>query len=147
MPIFNPLPASSFVQSNATFFGTNASGTIASNALSVSVAAPGGGGLTNIKLSAGMLSALRSDLTFNNSNGISFGLETNGILTGTVKTDYQTSGAYLTTAALSNHSHGNPQLNLTNLSGTTASASNGFTLAAFESNFGVTANIQVIVFD
>jgi hypothetical protein len=37
--------------------------------------------------------------------------------------------AWLTTAALSNHSHGNPQLNLTNLSGTTASNSAGFTLS------------------
>lgn len=37
--------------------------------------------------------------------------------------------AFLTTAALSNHSHGNPQLNLTNLSGTTASNSAGFTLS------------------
>lgn len=44
-------------------------------------------------------------------------------------TTAQAPGAYLTTAALSNHSHGNPTLNLTNLSGTTASASNGFTLS------------------
>lgn len=38
-------------------------------------------------------------------------------------------GAYLTTAAQSNHSHGNPTLALTNLSGTTASASNGLTIS------------------
>lgn len=37
--------------------------------------------------------------------------------------------AWITTAAQSNHSHGNPQLNLTNLSGTTASNSAGFTLS------------------
>lgn len=37
--------------------------------------------------------------------------------------------AWLTTAANSTHSHGNPTLNLTNLSGTTASASNGLTLS------------------
>lgn len=36
---------------------------------------------------------------------------------------------WLTTAALSNHSHGDPTLALTNLSGTTASASNGFTIS------------------
>lgn len=35
----------------------------------------------------------------------------------------------LTTAAQSDHSHGNPTLALTNLSGTTASASNGLTLS------------------
>jgi hypothetical protein len=38
-------------------------------------------------------------------------------------------GGYLTTAAASNHSHGNPTLNLTNLAGTTASNSAGFTLS------------------
>lgn len=38
-------------------------------------------------------------------------------------------GNYITTGALSDHSHGNPQLNLTNLSGTTASNSAGFTLS------------------
>jgi hypothetical protein len=38
-------------------------------------------------------------------------------------------GNYLTTAAASNHSHGNPTLNLTNLSGTTASNSAGLTLS------------------
>ncbi len=42
-----------------------------------------GGGLTNVKLSAGALSALRSDVTFSNANGISFGLETNGAITAT----------------------------------------------------------------
>lgn len=36
---------------------------------------------------------------------------------------------WITTAAASDHSHGNPQLNLTNLSGTTASNSAGFTLS------------------
>lgn len=36
---------------------------------------------------------------------------------------------HLTTAALSNHSHGNPTLALTNLSGTTASGSGGLTLS------------------
>lgn len=37
--------------------------------------------------------------------------------------------AFLTTAANSTHSHGNPTLALTNLTGTTASASNGFTIS------------------
>lgn len=56
------------------------------------------------KISAGTLSSARTDVTFGDSNGISFGLNTNGVITGTVKTDYQTSGAYLTTAALSQDS-------------------------------------------
>lgn len=37
--------------------------------------------LTNIKVSAGTLSTLRSDLTFANSNGVTFGLNTNGVIT------------------------------------------------------------------
>lgn len=48
-------------------------------------------------------------------------------------------GAYLTTAALSNHSHGNPTLALTNLTGTTASASNGFTLSLSAADPGAAA--------
>jgi len=58
--------------------------------------------ISNIKVSGGTLSANRSDLTFSDSNGVSWGLNTNGVITGTVKTDYQTSGAYLTTAMQSN---------------------------------------------
>lgn len=62
--------------------------------------------ISNIKVSAGTLSALRSDISFNNSNGISFGLETNGIITATVATNYQSQGAYLTTARASNDAVG-----------------------------------------
>jgi hypothetical protein len=58
--------------------------------------------LSNFKLSAGTLSANRSDLTFSNSNGVSFGLSANGALTATVATNYQSQGAYLTTAMQSN---------------------------------------------
>lgn len=50
-----------------------------------------GGGLTNVKISAGTLSQHRSDITFSNANGVSFGLETNGIVTATVQTNYLTS--------------------------------------------------------
>ena len=86
------------------------------------------GGLSALVLSAGLATEALSAATFSNSNGVSFGL-TNGVITGTVATNYQSSGAYLTTAALSDHSHGNPTLNLTNLTGTTASNSAGFTLS------------------
>lgn len=43
---------------------------------------------------------------------------------------------YLTTAAASDHSHGNPTLALTNLTGTTASNSAGFTLSLSAANPG-----------
>lgn len=55
---------------------------------------------------------------FSNANGVSFGLSA-GAITASIQTSY----------AASNHSHGNPTLNLTNLSGTTASNSAGFTLS------------------
>lgn len=68
------------------------------------------------------LSATGSEIigAFSNTNGVSFGLSAGAITA---------SHNALTTAALSNHSHGNPTLNLTNLSGTTASNSAGFTLS------------------
>lgn len=144
--------------------------------------------ISNINVSAGTTSNNLSALTFSNGSGVTFGLNAS-TLTASVATSYRvsndavglntaltagplawtvnsagislnagsaagtTSGfagnlisgsmthntaglnlsvnhpAWLTTAAQSNHSHGNPTLALTNLSGTTASASNGFTLS------------------
>jgi hypothetical protein len=82
--------------------------------------------ISNIKVSAGTLSTLRSDISFNNSNGISFGLETNGIITATVATNYQSQGAYLTTAMASNRGSDFVQATAafagTNASGTIASS-------------------------
>lgn len=52
--------------------------------------------------------------------------------------------AYLTTAAASNHSHGNPTLALTNLTGTTASASNGFTLSLSAAAPGAAAEANAV---
>jgi len=97
---------SRFVNTSAGLNLTNISATLASNSISLSVAAPvtTAGLISAIKVSAGTLSSNRTDLTFNNSNGVSFGLETNGIITATVATNYQSQGAYLTTAALSQDS-------------------------------------------
>jgi hypothetical protein len=81
-----------FANSNGISFGL-------SNSVITGSVAPGGG---NVRFSAGTLSATRTDLTFADSNGVSFGLNTNGNVTATVKTDYQTSGNYLTTAMQSN---------------------------------------------
>ena len=125
-----------FINANGGVTGTNITGTIYSNGLSLSVAAPGAGG--GVGIAAGTRTATTANtLLFDNANGITFGLNgvggsimtashnaltaqtafvlsnSNGIsfgtngstVTATVKTDYQTSGAYLTTAALSNHSH------------------------------------------
>src|SRR3972149_4297003 len=73
-----------------------------------------------VNFSAGTTSGNLASVIFSNSNGVSFGLN-GATITG--------SHNGLSTAALSDHSHGNPTLALTNLTGTTASASNGFTLS------------------
>lgn len=77
----------------------------------------------------GGTATLSGNVSFSNANGISFYTSAGNAVVGTVRTDYQSAGAYLTTAALSNHSHGNPTLNLTNINGTTASNSAGLTLS------------------
>jgi hypothetical protein len=89
-------------------------------------------------MSAGTEEVTAGTVIFADGSGVTFGLNAS-TLTASVKTDYQTSGAYLTTAALSNHSHGNPTLALTNLTGTTASASNGLTLSLSAANQNLTA--------
>ncbi len=58
--------------------------------------------ISNVKVSAGTLSNNLSAVTFSDSNGVSWGLNTNSVVTATVKTDYQSSGNYLTTAMQSN---------------------------------------------
>lgn len=88
--------------------------------------------LSNIRISGGTTSNLLSAITFDNANGISFGLNA-----GTMTASHNG----LTTAAASNHSHGNPTLALTNLSGTTASNSAGLTLSLSAAAAGA-ANIN-----
>jgi len=83
---------------------------------SIQISGGGGGGAG---LSAGTQSVSTGTVNFANSNGVSFGMSGSNQITATVATNY----------AASNHSHGDPTLNLTNLSGTTASASNGLTLS------------------
>ena len=85
---------SNFVQATAVFHGTNATGTIASNGISVSVAAPAA---ANINISAGTTSSNVAAVTFSNGSGVSFGFDGSNI-TATVATNYQSLGAYLTTA-------------------------------------------------
>lgn len=58
-------------------------------------------------------------LSFSNAQGVSFATSAGNAIVASVETSY----------AASNHSHGNPTLALTNLSGTTASNSAGFTLS------------------
>jgi len=104
---------------------TNASITLNSNGLAISVAAPGGGG--SVGVSAGTTSSNLATINFGDGGGVSFGLDA-GTVTGSWN---------------STHSHGNPTLALTNLSGTTASASNGFTLSlAINNNATISQRLQ-----
>jgi hypothetical protein len=143
------LPA--FSNGGNVSFGTNTGGFITASAPS--------GGVGGVAMSAGTQSVNTGTVGFANSNGISFGMSGssqitashNGLTTARSSNDavglntaltangiawtVNSSGlslnvpAFLTTAALSDHSHGNPSLALTNISGTTASASNGLTIS------------------
>lgn len=108
---------------NPTLALTNLSGTTASASngftLSLSAGAGGAGDGVNILAAGTQTANTTGTVLFQDSNGITFGMSNNSRITATVKTNY----------ALSDHSHGNPVLFLTNLSGTTNSASDGFTLS------------------
>lgn len=115
----NTQPLSSFQVRGAGIASVGYSG---DGALIISVPAGGGGGDGANFIAAGTQTATTlGTVAFVNSNGISFGMS------GSTQVTASHNG--LTTAALSNHSHGNPTLALTNLTGTTASASNGLTLS------------------
>jgi len=118
---------------NPTLALTNLSGTTASASngftLSLSAGAGGAGDGYNILAAGTQTANTTGTVLFNNGGGVTFGMSNNSVITATVATNYQSQGAYLTTAALSDHSHGNPTLALTNLSGTTASNSAGLTLS------------------
>lgn len=91
---------------------------ITGGSIVISTPVGGGGGITAVNITAGTTNGNLSNFSFANTNGVSFQLN-GSTISGSVETSY----------APSNHSHGNPTLALTNLSGTTASASNGFTLS------------------
>lgn len=91
--------ASSAALSSVTFADSNNVSFGLSNGVITAIAnTVGGGAITNMRFSAGTYSTYRSDITFANSNGVSFGQNTNGVITATVATNYQSQGAYLTTA-------------------------------------------------
>lgn len=88
---------------------------------------------SNQAYSAGNGSDTFQTLSFADSNGVSFSTGTQGIY-ATVKTDYQSLGAYLTTAMLSNAGsrfvNTSAGLNLTNISATLGSDSISLSVAA-----------------
>jgi hypothetical protein len=75
---------------------------------SVLISVPSGGGAGdgyNILAAGGSTAGTAATVGFIDSGGVSFGFTNGTQISATVKTDYQTSGAYLTTAMLSDESH------------------------------------------
>ncbi len=138
-----------FANSNGLTF-SNSNGSVIASYTVPSTA----GLLSAVRISGGTDTYDSSQLNFRDGGGVSWTADTNGSILASVQTSYAGQGftsattagtavvgtlgtnglsmgipAYLTTAAQSNHSHGNPTLALTNLLGTTASNSAGFTLS------------------
>ena len=108
---------------------------------------PGGGGPA---ISGSGNSQSTGTVNFAASNGVTFGLSNNGTMTASFASSNLVAGTGITLSttgstvsiiantavADSTHSHGNPTLALTNLTGTTASASNGLTISLSAANPG-----------
>ena len=123
--LFQHTSATSAITSNALntsqsslFQHTSATSAITSNALNTSASR-----VINILAATnntgGGTASLSSNVSFSNANAVSFYTSAGGAIVASVNTSY----------AASNHSHGNPTLALTNISGTTASNSAGLTLS------------------
>ena len=91
----NNLTAFTISNANGVSFGLNGS------VLTASVAAAGGAQTGISGISAGSVLLSSGTLSFGNGNGVSFGLN-NSVITASVATNYQSQGAYLTTAMASN---------------------------------------------
>lgn len=84
----------------------------------------GGGGGAAIQ-GSGTYSQNTGTVQFANSNGVTFGLSSNGVMTASVVAGDFSNSSLL---AASDHDHGAFQLNMTNLSGSVTTQSNGMTL-------------------
>lgn len=91
----------------------------AGHTLAIHGASGGTGGGGGVAIAAGTQTATTNTVVFSNSNGVTFGMSGSSRVTASVETAY----------AASTHSHGNPSLALTNLTGTTASNSAGLTIS------------------
>ena len=90
---------------------------------SVVVSVPaGGGGLTNVRVSAGTTSNLLSDITFADSNGLAFGLNAS-TLTGSYTVPTVTNSSWTVSDAATSGTVG--RMAFTNLNGVTLSLSSG----------------------
>lgn len=125
----NNLSAITFSNVNGVSFGLNGS------VLTASVAAAGGAQTGVSGISAGTTIMTSGTAVFSNSNGITFGLNGNTI-TATVATNYQSQGAYLTTAMLSN------AVTLSNINISAGSTSGNLSALTFTNANGVTFQLN-----
>jgi hypothetical protein len=89
---------SNFVAATAAFNGTNISGTIASNGLSLSVAPGGGAGDGLNRIQAGTQTAgTLATVVFSNSNNVTFGMSNSSVVTASFSQSVQTQGTFNTT--------------------------------------------------
>ena len=118
-----------------TLAGTNSGATgcnvtVNSSGVSVSVPAqtvqPSAVVMATNSTGGGTSTGTGNTLSFSNGNGVSFWVTNNSQINAIVVTNYSTG---YSAKAESTHSHGNPTLALTNINGTTASASNGLTIS------------------
>lgn len=123
---------------NAMYFsgGPNISVGMTGNTVYLSGGAGAAGDGVNILAAGSQTANTTGTVRFADSNGITFGMSNSSIITA--------SHNGLTTAAASNHSHGNPTLALTNLTGTTASASNGLTISLSANPAGGADGVNII---
>ena len=119
----------SFNNGNGVSFGLDTNGIITASVNTT------GGGITNIRVSAGTASTYLSAISFNNSNNVSFGLN-GSVITASVFTDYQSTGAYLTTAMLSN------AVTLSNINISAGTTSNNLSALSFDNSNGVSFGIN-----
>lgn len=135
----NNLASVVFSNSNGVSFGLNGStitATVQTNYLTTAMLS-NAVTLSNVNISAGTLSNNLSAWVLSNSNGVSFGLS-GSTVTATVATNYQSQGAYLTTAMLSNAA------TISNVNVSAAGSSNNLSAMVFSNSnnvsFGLTGS-------
>jgi hypothetical protein len=101
--------------------------------------------ISNINISGGSTSSNLSNFKLIDSNGVSWSLDTGSKLYATVKTDYQSSGNYLTTARASNDAIGlNTALTANGVSWTVNSSGVSLNVPAFLTTAALSSQIPTL---
>lgn len=143
---------SDFVAATAAFAGTSASGTIASNGISVSIGPYITTGMlsnavtiSNINVSGGTTSSNLSAIKFIDSNGVSWSLDTGSKVYATVKTDYLTSQSNQNVTA-GNGGFAFQTLSFSNVNGISFGTSAGSAITGSHNGLTTQTNQQMSLF-